>query len=243
MMWEDSGENCKFGLEFVRSEGIRVVAVVPEAARGILIVFNSHVTRPGQFEFSNTLQHCSWHRVFLKEERPAWYHNGICAQVCDIDKMLVVVREECKRLQATAAVPLHVRCCGLSSGGYMALLAGCLLPSDSVVAFAPQTAISAEFEAEILRKRYPLTSCLAVHGVPPHRSSGYDDLRTLASRIPANTRLVVGRLNILDQHYASSLVEHCRHIVVDNVETDRHVVTSALTSAEIVDYCCGKCSM
>ena len=43
----------------------------------------------------------------------------------------------------------------------MALLADCLLPADSVVAFAPQTNLGADFEAQVVRDKYPLTSCLA----------------------------------------------------------------------------------
>lgn len=86
------------------------------------------------FEFRRILAEFNADRLFLRDVRQAWYHDGVEG----LGKSLPEVEDGLARLLAPYRRKVFV---GNSMGGFAALYFGSRLAADSVIAFAPQTFI------------------------------------------------------------------------------------------------------
>jgi hypothetical protein len=151
-------------------------------SRTLMIAFGG---RPGglgmpPFEFFKITGPIQTKRMFVRDLKQAWYHEGVPGAGDTIPEMAesfghMIGQHEFDRLVVT----------GISAGGYAALLFGTLLGADVVVAFSPQTVVDPEIMADMDDHRYddPLVG-LAARGrlderwtdlraaLPPVRSSG-----------------------------------------------------------------------
>jgi hypothetical protein len=150
-------------------------------SRTLMIAFGG---RPGglgmpPFEFFRITGSIRTKRMFVRDLRQAWYHEGVEGAGETITEMAesfahVIGQHEFDRLVVT----------GISAGGYAALLFGTLLGADVVVAFSPQTVIDPDAMAAMDDHRYddPLVGLAAAgrlderwtdlrEALPPARSA------------------------------------------------------------------------
>jgi hypothetical protein len=147
-------------------------------SRTLMIAFGG---RPGglgmpPFEFFKITGRIRTKRMFVRDLRQAWYHEGVPGAGETITEMAesfahTIGAHEFDRLVVT----------GISAGGYAALLFGTMLRADVVVAFSPQTVIDPEVMAAMDDHRYddPLVE-LAARGRLDER---WTDLREALPRV------------------------------------------------------------
>jgi hypothetical protein len=88
------------------------------------------------FEFFNATGGFPIKRLFIRDLRQAWYHQGVRGHGSSIDELAdslaqLIAPYDIERLVVT----------GTSMGGYAAILFGSLLRADMAIAFAPQTVL------------------------------------------------------------------------------------------------------
>jgi pimeloyl-ACP methyl ester carboxylesterase len=107
-------------------------------SRTLLIAFGGMHRDMGMppFEFFSATRAIATKRLFVRDLRRAWYHQGIdghgetiTAAAASLNEL--VAQHEVDRLVAV----------GSSAGGYAALVFGTLLGADTVLSFGPQTVI------------------------------------------------------------------------------------------------------
>src|SRR5260221_1260655 len=87
-----------------------------------------------EFNFGKTLGVYRVNVIYLRDLNHNWYVNGIPDAgntVAEVARFLVLKIEEIR--------PSKVVMLGVSAGGFAALLYGCLLHADAILAFSPQT--------------------------------------------------------------------------------------------------------
>jgi hypothetical protein len=94
------------------------------------------------FEFFKVTGSVDAKRAFIRDHRRAWYHRGVAGATSSIEETAQYLRAAIRNSGVRRTVMV-----GNSAGGYAALLFGVLAGADSVIAFAPQTFISAELRA------------------------------------------------------------------------------------------------
>jgi pimeloyl-ACP methyl ester carboxylesterase len=104
----------------------------------VLIVFGGIV---GQieipfFEFAKVTAPLGVKKVYVRDHEQAWYHKGVMGAAENIDALVGYLRRQIQEHGCRRVVTL-----GNSMGAYAAILTGCQLPADEVVAFSPQTFI------------------------------------------------------------------------------------------------------
>ena len=126
----------RFAGRGAEEEAVAVSADLESPSRTLLIAFGGMRGRIGMppFEFLKLTGEIPVKRLFLRDLRQAWYHEGLPPD----GRGLLDVAEELRRTIAAQAVDRLV-VTGNSAGGYAALVFGTLLGADSVLAFAPQT--------------------------------------------------------------------------------------------------------
>ena len=162
------------------------------------------------FEFFRVTSSLSVNRLFVRDLQQCWYHRGVPELGRDIDEVAASIGAMIERER-----PSRVVVTGNSIGGYAALLFGCLLGADTVIAFSPRTYMG----------RVRRVAHLEVRGIVRHwrvygRGVGdrrYFDLRrVIAARPPASE---------IDFHVHVSSTErvdmaHARHLAgLSNVRT------------------------
>jgi tetratricopeptide (TPR) repeat protein len=147
------------------------------------------------FEFMKTFKNMHVNVVFIKDPSLKWYNHGIEGigpQVSDVVSQL-------KRL-FTEMGTQRVTTTGASMGGYGAILYGCLLHAQHVVAFAPQTVITMEDRAKLHDKRWKRDLDNAV----PY---AYGDLAEVIAQAPDTcVRIYAGDEDILDLLHAQHVL-------------------------------------
>jgi len=96
------------------------------------------------FEFLSLTGGIPVKRVFVRDLRQAWYHHGLPGQGDGLLDVARVLRELIDGHDVRRVVMA-----GNSAGGYAALVFGCLLGADAVLAFAPQTVLDLGTLAEM----------------------------------------------------------------------------------------------
>lgn len=88
------------------------------------------------FEFFNSLKEINCDKIFLRDFKQAWYHNGINEKINNIDYIR-------KSLQKIIRDNNYTKTCflGNSMGGYAAILFGSMINVNTIISFSPQTFI------------------------------------------------------------------------------------------------------
>lgn len=94
------------------------------------------------FEFSTLTENMPAKRLFVRDLRQAWYHQGVPQH----GRTLLEFVESLRRLISSCEVDRLVAT-GNSAGGYAALVFGTLLGADTILSFAPQTVLDLEILA------------------------------------------------------------------------------------------------
>lgn len=109
-----------------------------ESDSGVMLIafggLKGGVGRILPFEFFNLTKDIETQKLYVRDPRQLWYHNGLPDIANDIDGIVEHLRPLIQEQR-----PWRTVVCGNSAGGYAALLFGCLLDVDTVIAFAPQT--------------------------------------------------------------------------------------------------------
>ena len=94
------------------------------------------------FEFVKSTRHANCSKIYCLDAGYFWYQHGLTTpEVGSISKLV----DKLKALICEAA-PTHIRCIGVSAGGFAAILFGYLLKVDIVHAFGPQIFLTRELE-------------------------------------------------------------------------------------------------
>jgi pimeloyl-ACP methyl ester carboxylesterase len=96
------------------------------------------------FEFLSLTGELPVKRMFVRDQREAWYHRGIPQHGRSIEE----IADSLGRLISEHRVERLV-VAGNSAGGYAALLFGTLLGAETVLSFAPQTTLDLDTLAQI----------------------------------------------------------------------------------------------
>lgn len=89
------------------------------------------------FEFLNSLDKYTINKIFLRDFRQVWYHQGLLNISSNSEETLSYLKKKITEINAKRVIFL-----GNSSGGYAAILYGCLLNVNHVLAFSPQTFVN-----------------------------------------------------------------------------------------------------
>lgn len=86
------------------------------------------------FEFFNSLSEFEINKIFIRDFRQSWYHQGILHHSKNIEETLIFLKKLIENENVTKVIFL-----GNSAGGYAAILFGALLNVNEIIAFSPQT--------------------------------------------------------------------------------------------------------
>jgi hypothetical protein len=89
------------------------------------------------FEFYNSSKIINEHKLFIRDFRQCWYHDGLPGISHDMHSTARFIEKEIEKLN-----PEKVFLVGNSMGGYAAILFATLIKKGQVIAFAPQTFIA-----------------------------------------------------------------------------------------------------
>lgn len=168
-----------------------------------------------RFEFLKSFakKHCK--RVFLRDLKSCWYHQGIDDDIDSIPALRKYLEQEVHGYEVCTV--------GCSAGGTAALLFGHLLKAKVAVAFGPQTVISRKGKADIKDRRYGY-----VHNMLPKRGRRFQDLLPHLQQWNGVTqyRVHVGTLGV-DQRHAAR-IRKCKGVQVIQHNCAAHHVARAL---------------
>jgi len=83
------------------------------------------------------LNNCKYNCIFVKDILYSWYFRGIPGHGNTIDEVAESLKDIISTFEYSKLIIL-----GYSAGGYAAILYGCLLGADKVIAFGPQTILT-----------------------------------------------------------------------------------------------------
>lgn len=109
----------------------------------LLIAFGGLAGELGipRFEFLKITIDLPASKVFVRDPYQAWYQLGISLKINNINALAKHLQELTALSKAKKVITI-----GNSAGGYAALLFGCLLKADTILAFCPQTFIGEEWD-------------------------------------------------------------------------------------------------
>jgi pimeloyl-ACP methyl ester carboxylesterase len=165
-------------------------------SRTLLIAFGGMKGELGipPFEFFSATGGIPVKRLFVRDLRQAWYHEGIPGHGGSVSALAdslreIVEAEEVERLVVA----------GSSAGGYAALLFGTLLGADVVLSFGPQTVLELDVLADFDDHRWDgdLQRLTAAGTLDP----SWTDLRAALPRVrSSDTRYELYFANIEGRH-------------------------------------------
>jgi pimeloyl-ACP methyl ester carboxylesterase len=116
------------------------------SSRTLLLAFGGLNRRIGMppFEFLTLTGDLPVKRMFLRDHRGSWYHEGLPRRGDTLTAVADSLRAEISKLGVQRLVVA-----GNSAGGYAALVFGTLLRADLVLAFAPRTILDVNVLADM----------------------------------------------------------------------------------------------
>lgn len=79
-------------------------------------------------------------RIYVRDIYKSWYVTGVNKEIDSIDRLVNLIAKESEGLKLV--------CIGSSSGGYLAVLLGCLLNADHVLCFSAQMELNNQWAIE-----------------------------------------------------------------------------------------------
>jgi hypothetical protein len=110
-------------------------------SRTLLVAFGGLQGELGMpvFEFFKSTSDLAVKRLFVRDLRQAWYHQGLAGDDATLIDAADALRELIGRTEVERLVTV-----GNSAGGYAALVFGTLLGAETALAFSPQTVLDLE---------------------------------------------------------------------------------------------------
>lgn len=110
---------------------------VPADSDQAIVAFSARPVEPGRFHFFSVARlFPSRSKLLVRDPSRSWYNAGLPGVGDTVEEIAAWLREELAGLGARRVVTT-----GSSMGGYAAILFGCLLGAERVVALAPQTVL------------------------------------------------------------------------------------------------------
>ncbi len=167
-----------------------------------LLAFSHRGAR--RFALYEFLQAFPVNRLFLRDARSGWYNGQVGELGLNPREVAASLAASLARLSATWSGAT-----GSSMGGYAAILYGCLLGVDSVLAFSPQT---------ILESIYP-------DSPDPALPCSMPDLAPIVARAPRTKIYVVcGEDDVVDMFYAARIASLPNVTVLTIVGADHLII-------------------
>jgi len=157
--------------------------------------------------------------VFLKDFKQAWYQCGLLGLTKDIIETADFLK---KSLPITTEKIVTL---GTSSGGFAAILFGCLLGAQESISFAPQTFLN---KREFMRFR-SIDSRWS-----EFQESRFLDLKNIIEEADTIHHIYVGKDNEVDMLHASN-ISHSKHVVLYPLESSSHNVAKTLKDTGQLD--------
>jgi hypothetical protein len=105
-----------------------------------IIAFSGKNVEPGRFHFFNlTRNFPAAAKLLVRDPAEKWYNAGLPGVGETVEEIAGRIEREVAELGATRTVTI-----GTSMGGYAAILFGCMIGSERVLAFGPQTLLDLE---------------------------------------------------------------------------------------------------
>jgi pimeloyl-ACP methyl ester carboxylesterase len=157
---------------------------MPAESDTAIVAFSNKLLRPGRFHFENLLETFpNASRLLIRDPGESWYNGGLPGIGETVEEIAAWTKRELDALDARRVVTI-----GTSMGGYAAILFGCMISAERVVAIAPQT---------LLDQRLP------AFAPPTHLQVQAPDLLPVVSEAPqTRVDVVVGRDSLLDAFHA-----------------------------------------
>lgn len=155
------------------------------------------------FEFFKSLKDVDCDKIFIRDFKQAWYHNGI-------DNKIKSIEELKKWLQNTIAENEYQNVCfmGNSMGGYAAMLLGTLLNVNTIMSFAPQSYIN-PFN-RILNRDFRWRKQMSFIYKSPTKVKEYFDLKSFFKKhnqYNSDIKIYYSTNHRLDKNHAERLTE------------------------------------
>ncbi len=175
------------------------------------------------FEFFNSLKEINCDKLFLRDFKQAWYHNGINENINNVDYIR-------KFLQKIIHDNNYTKTCflGNSMGGYAAILFGTMINVNTIISFAPQTFIDKWNRYRNFDTRWKKQ--LSMVYTNTNKNTKYFDLKKYLKTLPAFS----GSITIyycpkqrLDKIHAERL-KGCAEITLVKIDDGGHDVVKTL---------------
>lgn len=140
------------------------------------------IGRIAPFEFFNLTKDVPVKKIYVRDMKQAWYHDGVPGVADSVDGVAKHLRRLIEKQK-----PRKVVAVGNSAGGYAALLFGHLIGATVVHAFAPQTFIDKEGRKRNGDRRWEGAQIRNAHAASGRRA-GYFDLKRFFAARPSNTK-------------------------------------------------------
>ena len=161
-----------FNPERLRDQRVGVLSDFSPENKTLLITFSGIGQGVGVpiFEFFRSLNGFSINKLFVRDPKRLWYHDGIPGFSRDIEETAAGLRDLIEESGATRVITF-----GNSMGAYAAILFGGLLEVDEVHAFAPVT--FTDWRNRIRHLDYRFNSYFRKLDHPTNTRKNYTDLR------------------------------------------------------------------
>lgn len=102
--------------------------------------YEENIVKRDRYEWTNYSPLNTRKRIYIRDIYKSWYVTGVNQNIDSIDKLVDFIAKESNGLKLV--------CVGSSSGGYLAVLLGCLLHADHVLCFSAQMELNNQWAIE-----------------------------------------------------------------------------------------------
>ena len=121
--------------------------------------YEENIVKKDRYEWTNFSPSNARKRIYIRDIYKSWYVTGINQDIDSVDKLVDFIKKESEGLKLV--------CVGSSSGGYLAVLLGCILNADHVLCFSAQMELNNQWAIE-------RNALLQNYKKVPERSRYYD---------------------------------------------------------------------